>query len=306
MNAWWVVPLLWLSAVLTPVEPHDAKMFTITARRFTFEVSPQPFTVNQGDVVTIVLTAQDNGAGEGHGFRLEPFSNGSIALLPGEEKTLTFTAHTAGEFTFFCTRFCGGGHAGMDGTFTVLAAQPLSVDELEPANGPTNGGTTVKIEGEGFVSGTTVKFGTLDAASVQVVSSNELRAVTPPGPFDFANTRAVNVVVANPDGATAQKTFTWTVPAPSIASVDPANGTRSGGTIVTIRGAGFSNAFPVTVLFGGTAATNVTVVDAVTLTARTPAHATGAVDVAITTGKGNTASAGAYRFTGSKRRVVRP
>ena len=304
---WWVVPLLWFSGVVAPIEPHDAKTFTITARRFTFEISPQPFAVNQGDVVTIVLTAADNGAGQGHGFRLEPFTNGSIGLEPGdEEKTVTFTAHTAGEFTYFCTRFCGGGHGSMDGSFTVLAAQPLSVDDLEPATGPTSGGTAVKIEGAGFVSGTTVKFGTLDAASVQVVSTTELRAVTPPGPFDFANTRAVNVLVTNPDGATAQKTFTWVLPAPSIASVAPTLGTRSGGTLVTIRGAGFSTAVPANVTFGGAPATNVTVVDAVTLTARTPAHATGAVDLAITTSKGSATSAGAFRFTGSKRRVARP
>jgi hypothetical protein len=47
------------------------------------------------------------------------------------------------------------------------------------------------------------------------------------------------------------------------------------------------------------------VVDAVTLTARTPAHATGAADVAITTSKGSTTSAGAFRFLASKQRAVR-
>ncbi|HEY0372848.1 MAG TPA: IPT/TIG domain-containing protein [Thermoanaerobaculia bacterium] len=85
----------------------------------------------------------------------------------------------------------------------------------------------------------------------------------------------------------------------------PSSGTRSGGTLVTISGAGFSTAVAVNVTFGGVAATNVTVVDAVTLTARTPAHGTGAADVAITTPKGSTSSAGAYRFLASKQRAMR-
>ena len=307
MNTWWVVPLLWLSTALAPIAPHDAKTFNITARRFSYTVSPEPFTANQGDVVTLVITAADNGAGSGHGFRLQTYADQSLTLVPGDPpKTIQFTAHTAGEFTFFCTHFCGSGHSGMDGTFTVLGPQPLSVSDLEPTSGPTSGGTNVKIEGAGFVSGATVKFGTLDAASVQVVSANEIRAVTPPGPFDFANTRAVNVVITNPDGATAQKSFTWTVPAPLIASVSPALGTRAGGTLVTIRGGGFSTAVPVSVSFGGASATAVTVVDAVTLTAHTPAHATGAVDVAITTSKGSATSSSAFRFTAPRRRVVRP
>ncbi len=307
MNPWWIVPLLWLSAALAPIETHDAKTFTIVAHRFSYDVTPTPFTVNQGDVVTLVISASDNGAGTGHGFRLDTYSNQSLTLMPGDPpKTIQFTAHTAGEFTFFCTHFCGSGHGGMDGTFTVLGVQPLSVSDLEPSSGPTSGGTTVKIEGAGFVSGAGVQFGTLDAASVQFVNANELRVVTPPGPFDFANTRAVNVVVRNPDGTTAQKTFTWNVPAPSIGSISPVLGSRSGGTLVTIHGGGFSTALPASVSFGGAPATNVTVVDAITLTARTPAHATGAVDVAVTTSKGSATSTGAFRFTTAKRRVARP
>jgi hypothetical protein len=53
MNMWWVVPLLWWSAAFAPMETHDAKTFTIVARRFSNTVTPSPFMVNQGDVVTL-------------------------------------------------------------------------------------------------------------------------------------------------------------------------------------------------------------------------------------------------------------
>lgn len=301
MNGWWVVSLMWIAAIA----PHDSKTFNVTARQFTFEFSPAPI-VNQGDVVTIILTAGDDGVGDGHSFRLQTYADGSHPVKPGDPPvTIQFTAHTAGEFTYFCSRFCGSGHGSMHGTFTVLGAQPLSVGDVTPSTGPTSGGTTVTIDGTNFASGATVKFGTLPAASVEVISATEIRAVTPPGPFDFASTRTVDVVVTNPDGASAQDSFTWTVPAPSIASLSPPAGTRTGGTVVTIRGGGFSTAVPASVSFGGVAATEVTVVDAVTLTARTPAHAPGHVDVAITTSKGSTTSAGAYTFASSRRRTAR-
>jgi hypothetical protein len=258
-------------------------------------------------VVTIILTAGDNGVGDGHSFRLQTYADGSHPIEPGDPPVvIQFTAHTAGEFTYFCSRFCGGGHGSMHGTFTVLAPQPLAVEGVSPSTGPTSGGTTVTITGMGFVSGSTVKFGTQPATSVELVNSTTLRAVTPPGPFDFSTTRMVDVIVTNPNGDEDERSFTWTVPAPSITSISPASGAKTGATLVTIRGGGFSTAVPVTLTFGGVAATDVTVVDAVTLTARTPAHAAGKVDVAITTSKGSTTSAAGFRFGSSRRRSVRP
>ncbi|HET8775779.1 MAG TPA: IPT/TIG domain-containing protein [Thermoanaerobaculia bacterium] len=312
MNGWLFVALLWATSALAPapapqLAPQEVRTFTITARRFTYNVSPLPFSVNQGDLVTLNISANDDGDGIGHGFRLRTYADSSHALIPGSPITIQFTAHTAGQFQFFCTRFCGSGHSGMDGVFTVIGPQPLAVAGVAPSTGPTSGGTTVTIQGTGFAAGATVKFGTIPAASVEAVSSTELRAVTPAGPFDFATTRMVDVIVTNPDGATGQKllSYTWTVPAPSVASVVPASGPRAGGTLVTIRGGGFSTAVPASVTIGGAAATAVTVVDAVTLTARTPAHATGPADVAISTSKGSTTSAGAFRYVGSRQRAVR-
>jgi hypothetical protein len=63
---------------------------------------------------------------------------------------------------------------------------------------------------------------------------------------------------------------------------------------VTLTGVGFTGATGVT--FGGTAATSVNVVNSTTVTAVTPAHATGAVDVVITTPSGSATSTNGFTY----------
>ena len=70
--------------------------------------------------------------------------------------------------------------------------------------------------------------------------------------------------------------------APTVTSVTPNTGSTAGGTPVTITGTNFFN--PSTVTFGGVAATNVVFVSGTTITATTPAHAAGVVDVVVTDG----------------------
>ena len=69
--------------------------------------------------------------------------------------------------------------------------------------------------------------------------------------------------------------FTYVV-VPTVTSVSPNNGPTAGGTAVTITGTNF--AAGATVTFGGTAATNVVVVNSTTITATTPAGQCGCGD----------------------------
>ncbi|MDF1684407.1 MAG: IPT/TIG domain-containing protein [Legionellaceae bacterium] len=77
-------------------------------------------------------------------------------------------------------------------------------------------------------------------------------------------------------------------------SVIPESGAASGGTGVTLTGVDFTGATDVT--FGGVAATSVHVVNSTTITAVTPAHAVGPVDVVITTPSGPVTYINGYTY----------
>jgi len=82
---------------------------------------------------------------------------------------------------------------------------------------------------------------------------------------------------------------------PSVSSLAPASGSTSGGTSVTISGANFSGATAVS--FGSVAAASFSVSSASQITAVSPAHAAGAVDVTVTTPGGTSGTSSADTFT---------
>jgi hypothetical protein len=172
-----------------------------------------------------------------------------------------------------------------------------SVTGIGPSSGTPSGGTPVTITGSGFLSGATVKFGGTTATNVTVTSSSTITATTP-----AHASGTVDVVVTNSDGQSGTLaggyTFTASNPAPTVTGVAPSSGTANGGTAVTVSGTGFLSG--ATVTFGGTTATNVTVVNSTTITATTPAHTAGAVTVVVTNtdGQSGTRSSG-YTYTGT-------
>ncbi len=155
-----------------------------------------------------------------------------------------------------------------------------TVLSVSPSSGSDNGGTSVTITGTNFVSGAAATFGGTDASNVTVVSSTSMTATT------RANTAgAVTVLVTNPNGQSGSLTNGYTYTAnPMITSVSPSSGSVSGGTSVTITGTNFASG--ATVTFGGTAATKVTFVSGTSITATTPAHAAGGVNVVVTNSNG--------------------
>lgn len=102
------------------------------------------------------------------------------------------------------------------------------------------------------------------------------------GSFSFVFTQAGVFpyhCLRHPGIASMHGTITVVAP-PNPTSIAPADGKTTGGTKVTITGAGFQpNA---TVTFDGLAATGVLVVDASTITATTPAHGSGVVSIVVT------------------------
>jgi len=91
------------------------------------------------------------------------------------------------------------------------------------------------------------------------------------------------------------KAYTSSTTIPTVTGVSPSSGTINGGTTVTITGTNLTGA--TAVHFGTTAATNVNVVSATSITATSPAHAAGIVDVTVTTPSGTSAISAADQFT---------
>jgi IPT/TIG domain len=110
-----------------------------------------------------------------------------------------------------------------------------------------------------------------------VVSATQITATTPPH-----KPGGVNIVVTNPGGqsGTLANGFTFVALTPVVTSVSPNTGTTAGGTRVTLTGKNFVSGAKVT--FGGPAATSVVVVSATQITATTPPHKPGGVNIVVT------------------------
>src|SRR5437762_12909825 len=82
---------------------------------------------------------------------------------------------------------------------------------------------------------------------------------------------------------------------PAVDTVTPNTGSTAGGTVVTLTGCGFTGATAVT--FGATPATTFTVNSDTKITATSPAHAAGTVDVRVTTPAGTSPTQPGDQFT---------
>lgn len=118
---------------------------------------------------------------------------------------------------------------------------------------------------------------------------------------DFDANQSISLTVAASQVACGSDLTTNTVtvtainePLPVITVVSPSVGPTIGGTSITITGTNFTGATAVTI--GGTAATVVTVVNATTITATTPAGTAGAADVAVTTPGGTGKGIGLFTY----------
>ena len=196
---------------------------------------------------------------------------------------ITTPAGTAGAADVVVTT--AGGSDTSAGAFTYIAAPAIT--NINPANGPTAGGTAVTITGTDLGGATSVTVGG-SAATINTNTATQIDITTPAG-----TAGAADVVVTTPGGSdTSVGGFTYDGP-PSITNVNPNAGPSAGGQAVVITGTNLSGATLVTV--GGTAATiNTNTATQIDIT--TPAGTAGAVDVVVTTPNGSDTSAGGYTY----------
>jgi hypothetical protein len=290
-----LAPTVRTAADFKAVPNATTRVFNVTATtagNFGFiwaEVSASEMnpnvTVNQGDDITIKFHSANSTA---HSVVMENYIPNNTPIT-GSTVTVHFVASQVGTFFYFCNQsLCGVGHGNMFGQFIVnAAATPPAISSISPNSGPASGGTGVTISGSSFTSPVHVSFGGVAAVSVTFNSSSSVTAITPGGAAG-----PVPVTVTNPDGTSATATFTY-LAAPSITSISPVSGPSAGGTPITITGTGFQSG--ATVKVGGVAATSVSLLGSTTITATTPAHATGdqtsvAVDVVVSNPDGQSAT----------------
>lgn len=244
-----------------------------------------------GTSVTITGTGFQSGAV----VRFGGTAATNVVVTSATTLTATTPAHAPGAVTVQVVN-TDGQSGSLASAFTYLAASPPVVGGVSPTSGTTGGGTTVTITGTGFASGATVRFGNASATAVTVLSSTQLTAITPAG------SGTVDVRVTNPDGQVGQLNDAYTyisTPAPTLTSVSPNTGIRTGGTSVTLTGSGF---LPGAVArFGSTNATSTVVLSPTQIIATTPSvGSTGVVAVTVTNTDGKAATlSNAFTFTTS-------
>jgi hypothetical protein len=189
--------------------------------------------------------------------------------------TFTYTAKTAG--------------------FSVTPAQPVpAITSLSRTSGPTTGGNQVIVTGTGFSTVKSVKFAT-STATFTVKSATQLVTTSP---VHAAGT--VRISVTTPGGtspATSNDLYTYVVPPPVVAGIQPPSGPNIGGTSVTVTGSGFTGA--TTVFFGAAKGKTISVNAAGTqLTVKSPAGTSGtSVNVQVKTPVGESPAVSADLFT---------
>jgi hypothetical protein len=245
-------------------------------------VSPASGPTSGGTAITLTGTNFVSGATVRVGGALAT----SVTFVGSTRVTARTPAGTAGARDVLITNPNGRAAARTGAfTYTSTSSGTLTATSVSPLSGPTSGGTVITVAGTGFVSGATISIGGTAATGVTFVSSTRLTARTPAKPAG-----GYNVVVRNPNGATANtpRGFTYSgtstpTPTPTTTpvatAVSPLSGPTTGGTLITVTGSGFVSG--ATIRIGGTPATGVTFVSSTRLTARTPAKAAGGYTVQV-------------------------
>ncbi|MGM9454918.1 IPT/TIG domain-containing protein [Legionella bozemanae] len=181
-----------------------------------------------------------------------------------------------------------------DAVITVVGS-PLTLTASSPTGQLTINNTSTEVAATNITSdftGTALEGNVMETgntcANVPPGGSCKLtytlaHAVVPKTNFTIqgTNTNAITAAIAIQSGIT-------------LTAITPNSGAASGGTSVTITGTGLTGATGV--VFGGIAATNFNVVNSTTITAVTPAHTVGAVDVVINSSIGGVTFSNGYFY----------
>ncbi len=230
------------------------------------------------DTSTGPTTALDTKTEHGDTTSTGAFTSSITGLTPGTTYHVRAYATNAVDTAY-----------GSEVTFTTAGAPTIT--GISPTSGPTAGATSVTITGTNFIGASAVKFGIANATGYTINSATQITATTPAG---SVGTVDVTVTAAGSTSATSSADQYTYVAAPTVTGLSRTDGPTVGGDSVIITGTNLTGATAVS--FGGTAASSYTVNSANQITATTPAHAAGTVDITVTTAGGTSAASSADHF----------
>ncbi len=173
------------------------------------------------------------------------------------------------------------------------------ISTVQPAAGPTVGGTEATVYGSGFAPGIELFVGKGQASVTELINSTELRISTPPGEAGKADVKAVT----EHGSSTLPGAFVYTddqgQASTKILSIAPPSGPVAGGQTVTIVATGLVSKDDTTVLFGNKLAQLISVdPTAHTVLLKTPkGNKAGPVEVKLLTTKGSDSAKAGYDYS---------
>jgi hypothetical protein len=175
-------------------------------------------------------------------------------------------------------------------TRTTVAAPARTV--LSAGSGLAAGGGSLRISGNNLASTSAVRFGTVRAPFLTTTggSVTQLTVTVPPS----ATGGTVAVTVENPAGMSGAMSYTY-LPPPIVQKVSTSTASVVGTTEVIVTGTALSPGTAVRV--GTTVVKDVKVLSATSIRFIAPVHATGTVDVTVTTPYGTSKATDTTRLT---------
>jgi len=287
------------------VNPAAGTRFSVTA----------PASASAGSSFSITVTALDSFSNivTGYTGTVHFTSTDSAATLPadytfvsGDSGSHSFSAtlKTTGSQTITATDTITPSITGASDSITVSPGTTTTLAVTAPASAFSGTPFTVAVKALDACGNTvtgysgTVHFTSTDSASTLPADSS-LNSGT--GTFSATlatvgsrTITATDTITPSITGTTGTITVSPAPPVPTFSGIAPASGSTTGRTTVTITGTGFTGVSAIT--FDGIAVSSFTVNSANQITATTPAHAAGAVNVTVTTRGGTATGTGAFTY----------
>ena len=202
----------------------------------------------------------------------------------------TYIATVAGDYSVIVTT---SGCSSAASAVTTVTVNPNPNATITVGSSMSTGASAIASVANAGVGATYAW--SITGGSITAGSGTNSITFTAGAPGTLTLNVTVTTAAGCSDAKSANVTVTAAPPSISVTNVNPAHGTTHGGTPVTITGTGFQSGATVTI--GGVAATNVIVVSATSITAKTPAHASGSVSVTVTNPDTSSATlAGGFTF----------